>query len=425
MSKLFLLFFLTLLFGCNSEKVTTGIPAEWENQEAVFLTYTADPEDLLTTKSVHDDCDEFIKYIFPRIKIFVLIDSTDNQDSLRRIFESRKYNTANIQLVPIADLFSMGVARDYGPIIIKKEDGTRQLLQFDWNYIGANLLNPDTSWENWKNKRRDAYFKQMRNLLNMDIVKSSLLIEGGEIELNGKGTAMLVEAFTKPRNHKLNSTELDSLLKKTLNLKNIIWLKEGVAEDPSAIQSYVIHENIYGFGVGGHIDEFSRFANANTILLAQPDKSEAISDPVKKINFDRMKINFEILKNAKDQNGNNFTIVKVPIPDVLPNTFVIDTSKRQELQVSVIKKKNPHLKHGDSINFIPAVSYLNYVVLNEVVIIPKYWKVGLTENIRKKDEQVKTIFTQLFPDKEVIQLSPLGLNYAGGGFHCWTQQIPY
>ncbi len=416
--------FCFVLLSCNSARQNSTIPGDWEKQQAVFLTYTEDPDDSLTTKSVMDACNEFIEHVSKKLKVYLLISDNRDKDSLMNFFENQQYNTANIQLVPVKELFSMGVARDYGPIIIKNQNGTKSLLQFDWNYVGANLATPDTSWENWKNLTRNSYFQQMSQLLQMDIIRSDLMIEGGEIELNGKGTAMLVEAFTRPRNSHWTSYAFDSLLKKTLGLSTIIWLKEGVAEDPSSLQSYKIIDNTYGFGVGGHIDEFARFANSQTILLAFPDSAEAEPDPVKKINYQRMKTNYDILTAAKDQNGDRFKIIKIPMPEIVPNIFVIDTTRRQRLQISAIRRQNPPLNHGDSIYFIPAVSYLNYVLLNDLVIIPKYWKPGLSESCKRKDEAVKEIFRELFPNREVLQLNPLGLNYAGGGFHCWTQQIP-
>lgn len=414
----------SFLFSCNSKQQPAKVSGDWEKQEAVFFTYTDDPEDSLTTKNVLDASNDFIEVVSKKLKVYLLVSDTHDPDSLIHLFALKKYNTANIQIIPVKDLFSMGVTRDYGPIIIKNHDGTRSLLQFDWNYVGANLAKPDTSWENWKNATRDGYFKQMGKLLKMDIIRSDLMIEGGEIEMNGKGTAMLVEAFTKPRNPQLTADAFDSSLEKTLGLSNIIWLKEGIAEDASKVQSYKIFENTYGFGVGGHIDEFARFANSQTILLAFPDSAEAETDPIKKINYKRMKANYDILSVAKDHQGDLFTIVKIPMPDVIPDTFVVDTTRRQRIQIAAIRNQNPHLKHGDSFNFIPAVSYLNYVILNDLIIIPKYWKQGLPESWKRKDESVKKIFQEIFPDREVLQLNPLELNYVGGGFHCWTQQIP-
>lgn len=73
---------------------------------------------------------------------------------------------------------------------------------------------------------------------------------------------------------------------------------------------------------------------------------------------------------------------------------------------------------------MPAVSYLNYFLINKLLLIPKYWRPGFPESCKEKDNQVKEIFVGLFPDKKIVQINPWGLNYGGGGIHCWTQQIP-
>lgn len=298
-----------LLTHCTTKERGLTMPAEWERQEAILITYTEDPDDSLTSVAVRTACDDLIDVVADRMKVYVLIADYWNADSLKRSFSSRGYSTGNIELVKVKQLFSMGVARDYGPLVVKDGNGLRRLMKFNWDYVGADMLNPDTSWTNWKNNVRGIYFRQMSERLSMPVVESLLTIEGGEIELNGQGTALLVESFTKPRHPKMTGATFDSLLKTALGVSNIIWLKEGVAEDPSSMQSYAITRNIYGFGVGGHVDEFARFANANTILLAFPDSAEALVDPVKKINYDRMSVNYNILSKATDANGEAFEIV--------------------------------------------------------------------------------------------------------------------
>ena len=73
---------------------------------------------------------------------------------------------------------------------------------------------------------------------------------------------------------------------------------------------------------------------------------------------------------------------------------------------------------------VAAASYLNYLVTNEVVLIASYWEEGLPDSQREKDELALEIFQRLFPEREIIQLRPLGINYFGGGVHCATQQQP-
>jgi agmatine deiminase len=262
----------------------------------------------------------------------------------------------------------------------------------------------------------------MSQLLGIGILKNPLAIEGGEIELNGKGVALIADSFTRRRNPFISDKTFDSLLHISLGVTKLIRLREGLAEDPAPGKSR-LHGDLYGTGVGGHVDEFARFVNATTIFLAMPDSAESAHDPVKKLSYERMRINELILKDALDQEGKPFNIIHLPIPDVIPDEFVMDTSSFMH-PVASLHREYPELKNGDRIRFLPAVSYLNYVVLNDLVVIPSYWKPGFPEACKQKDEQVRALYARYFPGKTIIQLDPWGMNYGGGGFHCWTQQVP-
>jgi agmatine deiminase len=81
-------------------------------------------------------------------------------------------------------------------------------------------------------------------------------------------------------------------------------------------------------------------------------------------------------------------------------------------------------KVGDEIHWMPAVSYLNFVVTNGVVLVPMYWRQGLPEREREKDTVVRETLQRLFPDRRVVPINPLEVNRLGGGMHCITQQQP-
>ena len=140
-----------------------------------------------------------------------------------------------------------------------------------------------------------------------------------------------------------------------------------------------------------------------------------------------MLVNLNILSRSADQDGNPLTIVKIPVPDLNPDVYKLDSSsddiKTKRFSKWVLKKYK-QFKSGDIAYFLPASSYLNFLVTNEVVLIPKYWTAGLPESTRLKDDGIKKIFETYFPGKKIIQINPLALNLNGGGIHCWTQQIP-
>lgn len=398
------------------------LPAEWEKQEAVILTYSGDPDDLVTTEKVHRSTRSFIKAVSPHLKIYLLISVSHNKDSLLQLFRNEQSNLSNLELVAVPYLFSMGVARDYGPMITRDANGVRKLVQFEWDYVGADFIHPDTAWTRRKNLRRDRYFNQLSQLLGIGITKNPLAIEGGEIELNGKGVAIIADSFTRRRNPFISDKIFDSLLHASLGVTKLIRLREGIAEDPAPGQSR-LYGDLYGSGVGGHVDEFVRFVNPTTLFLAMPDSAEVTNDPVKKISYERMRVNEQLLMTARDQDEKPFTIIHIPVPDVVPDEFVMDTSSRMH-PVASLHREYPDLNNGDRIRFLPAVSYLNYVVLNDLVIIPAYWRPGFPATCKQEDEKVRALYARYFPGKKIIQLDPWGMNYGGGGFHCWTQQVP-
>ncbi len=49
---------------------------------------------------------------------------------------------------------------------------------------------------------------------------------------------------------------------------------------------------------------------------------------------------------------------------------------------------------------------------------------GRPEVFRQKDEAVKRIFQQVFPDRTLVQINPENVNLGGGGMHCIVQQMP-
>lgn len=337
--------FVMLLASKASDKVTNyQMPPDWYPQQGVFVNYSGPEKVDDISRNVHKVCQEIVKELSAVTKVYVHINEGVNQDSLRQLFSGKGIRMDSEELVQVYKLFSTGVPRDYGPIIVKDTAGNNKLLRFHWDYVGADFSNPDSLWGVKREEIRDRYFEQMSQLLKMEVIRSPVALEGGEIEVNGKGTAILVDSFNLKRNPSFFGEPFAKQLKKKLGIKKIIWLREGVVEDPPPGPRSKIGKNLYGYGVGGHIDEFARFANATTVLLAMPTRSETETDSLKKINFKRMQVNYDILKNSSDQDGKPLKIVFVPVPDVHPDTFVVDTS-RMDFPLSALANDFPEWDH--------------------------------------------------------------------------------
>ena len=72
----------------------------------------------------------------------------------------------------------------------------------------------------------------------------------------------------------------------------------------------------------------------------------------------------------------------------------------------------------------PALSYCNFLIINNLVLGQKYWQKGLPESMRKKDMRAQQILETVFPGRKVIMISTIALNILGGGIHCITKNIP-
>ncbi len=265
---------------------------------------------------------------------------------------------------------------------------------------------------------------QMAIVEGAKILKTNVIHEGGAIEVNGAGTLILCEATVLQRNPGLKKEYIETEVKRVLGVSNVIWMKQGLADDPLQFVRRIT-ANYVGGGTGGHTDEFVRFANENTILLAWVDEKEKKQNPINEMNYERMTENYNILKNAKDQDGKSFKIIKIPLPDLISKK-VIAREKIDSTEVTLdveISEFIPSEKPiaGDTLLRVPASSYMNYLVTNGLVLLPTYTHFGSS---KQKEDAVRKIFEDQFPGRKIIFIDAIMQNWSGGGIHCSTQQQP-
>ena len=267
---------LLFLSSCNQESENEFyLPAEWEPQTGVIVgglhDYAAFEMIVQLSKETQvysiflDSLEEFYRN--------KLVNAGANLDSIHLIPSSTEYNYAE---------------RD-GILFMKNKSGQKQIVNFEWNCYGWYFEPDYKNYLDGDKKKRKSYLANHLNTFKYPVIFSSMVNEGGAIETNGKGTILQVESVNMQRNPKMNKAAQEAELKRILNAKKVIWLKEGAAEDPFGWGT-LIAENYFGIGVKGHLDEFCRFVNENTILISFPDSLEAAHDPVKHITLERMKV---------------------------------------------------------------------------------------------------------------------------------------
>lgn len=253
--------------------------------------------------------------------------------------------------------------RDSGPIIVKN-GSKREALNFNFN-----------GWAKYKNYRLDRIVPEtVASFLNIPLTQVSfhgkpVVLEGGAIDVNGKGTLLtseecLMDQKTQVRNPGFSKADYEAIFKEYLGVTNVIWLGDGITGDDTH----------------GHIDDLARFVNEDTIITVVE------SDP-KDSNYKALQDNLIRLQNAKLENGKAPKVVCLPMP---------------------------HKLEFDGLR-LPA-SYANFLILNKSVLVPVFND--------PRDREALNIIAECFPDRTVIPISAIDLIWGFGTLHCLSQQIP-
>ena len=175
--------------------------------------------------------------------------------------------------------------------------------------------------------------------------------------------------------------------------------------------------------VGGHTDEFVRFVDEDTVLLAEVTSAEAALDPIAAEARSRLEAARAIIDAATTHEGNNIEIIRVPAADLLYKQMGPGDSTYDYI-TSLTFDDSSTIATGAPVTTVLATSYMNYVIANDVILMPAYWKTGRPASILTKDNQMEAALEAAFPTRTVVRINPEALNAGGGGLHCITQQQP-
>ena len=420
---------LCALIACSKPSETFYMPAEWEPHDAIWLGW----ED--THLFYHPVVTDIINKLTPHVQVKIAASSDSLLQVAKTILFKNGIDSTKVTFYTLAgDRYWI---RDHGAAFLVNEKGELGVADFEWSAYGT----PGWIKEKYDNNTDSLdkyYIRRLPKINRTGRVDSLMAVyegariqkvrvkhEGGAIEVNGKGTLILCEATVFQRNPELSKADIETEFKNGLGVTNIIWMKKGLADDPQHFFRRIV-DNYVGGGTGGHTDEFVRFANPTTVLLAWVSEEEKDLNPINKMNYERMKENFEILSQSKDQDGNSLNIIKVPLPDLIVKKVIArkyldsERSNSFDVQPSDFKASEaPQL--GDTLLRVPAASYMNYLVTNGVVILPSYIQMGSSKT---NEQRVREIFQQQFPGREIIFIDAMPINWQGGGIHCSTQQQP-
>jgi agmatine deiminase len=396
------------------EEITYKLTPEYEPNESIWLLYpNVNHKKGLENANVTA---EIIKNLLPTNKVVLVCAS----DSMKTVAYKKlgKEMTENTNFKSMILPFQEFWARDMGPLFVKNQKGALAMADFNfnaWDYGDSSdvLIQKDEKLD-----------ENIAKKFNLPLISSNMTHEGGDHEMNSQGVLMVVKAVEKQRNPNMSLEMMEVELKRLLGAKKILWLEEGVLEDESTFSGPLRGKNsemIYtALTTNGHIDEFARFVNDSTILLADVDAADLFfNDPIAIENKKRLDKNYEILHKARNINGKYFKIIRIPLP-----VSIVGRMEPGDPVYDIIAEMKfvdgPNFPKGKAIKVIAAASYCNFLIANEVVIAPKYFKKGDSIDVQQRDETAKQVLQSVFPNKKIVMIDALSLNLGGGGIHCIT-----
>lgn len=369
-----------VIFSCSTAKKAESFyhPADFEPSASTCFVWTTDFYEIVP---------KLAGIISQKDKVTLFIKENANQENIKLILEKYDSNLENIDFFPLNWIPANAWLRDFGPAYLVSDQGKRKLVNFLYF------------------RRRLKFVDQIAEKQNIPLIQIPLNSTGGSREVNGKGTAILVESHELLENKPKSKEVIEAELKNALHLKKVIWLKQGIPQDDGQFTG-PIFEDIYPNGVNGHVDEFCRFADAGTVLISSVLDAEAASHPILADAKKRLDENYRILMESADQDGNKLNVIQVPYAPLL-----------------IFEQRTPQGKRKTA----AVTSYMNFMVTNSLVILPSYLDMADDSNreaFQAKENEVIRIFQEVFPSKEIIPVSAYDLNRFSGGFHCISINKP-
>lgn len=332
------------------------MPAEWEPHDAVWISWPHNKNTFKNLQAVEEAYFTFIQEILPSEKIGLFIPTAALHRKIRTRLRDAQVDLSRISLHTTE--FSDVWIRDYGPTFVVNHALNRAaMVRWNFNAWGGK----------YEDQLNDGRIPSIMNRwLEFPQFVPGIVLEGGSVDVNGRGTVLTTRSclLNPNRNPSLSEEQIEGFLKEYLGVVKVIWLNDGIVGDDT----------------DGHIDDIARFVAPSTVVCAyETDTGDA--------NYRALQENYEILKQSCNQDGVPLTVVKLPMP-----AQVVSDDER-----------------------FPA-SYTNFYIGNTVVIVPVFND--------PNDEKAVRILQDLFPGRKVIGIDARAMVEGYGTFHCATQQQP-
>jgi agmatine deiminase len=411
--------------GTQSAKVDKYyMPAEFEPLASIWLS--APVIDYKHDLSMLGVQAEMIKEILPTTtKVDYAYNDLNDVNKLKAALLSRGVTPAAIDTaiafhpVTHGDLW----IRDTGGTFMKNKKGGYQVVDFDFDAYRMKGYVDATTYAGYQLDNDVSYGTGAAK--GASVVSSALITEGGNLHFNGKGTVIALKKSLLASNPGLTLAQIEAELKRVFNLRKVIFLNENTATDGHPVlesPKLVNGEPYFNLGVW-HADEMVAWVDPHTVILPEVPASELTSgNPFTLKTHQALEDAYQVLSNATDQDGQPLTVLRAPEPSP-----IVVTLTPQDVMYNFLKGLNG-ITHfptdGSPIKFVLAAGYMNYVVTNDVVLIPRFHKGDREASLADKDKAFKELIQRAYPTRKVVQIDADAITVAGGGMHCITQQVP-
>jgi agmatine deiminase len=339
-----------------------AMPAEWAPHDATWLAWPHNVRDwpgkFAPIPWVYA---EIVRNVARGETVRLLVNDPAHEAKARAVLRRAGVDLARVE----ARRFRTDRAwtRDAGPIFVL-EGGAKAIARFRF-----------TGWAKYPNHRHDDRIpERAAKALGVPLRPvrhrgREVVLEGGAIDLNGRGTILtteecLLHPAVQVRNPGFGRADYEAVFADALGAPNAIWLGRGIEGDDTH----------------GHVDDLARFVGPRTIVLCrEPDGRDANHRPLEE--------NRERLEGARLEDGSRPEVVFLPMP-------------------------RPVLFDGQR---LPA-SYANFYVSNAAVLVPTFDDPA--------DRVALGTIADLFPGRDVVGIHALDLVWGLGTLHCLSQQEP-
>lgn len=342
-----------------------SFPPEWYPHRATWISWPR-PEGISFPGKYHEAIEDIAGLIGVLVTLEDVHLNVPNDNYERIVGDFLKARRISLRRVFFHHIpTNEAWARDHGPaFVLRTRRGRTEAAIVDWGFNAWGGKYPP--WD-----ADDNVPTRIAEALELPVFYPGIVMEGGAVDFNGAGTVMTTTSclLNKNRNPGLSKTRIERYLKDYYGQKHVIWLGEGIAGDDT----------------DGHIDDLARFIDARTIAIAIESNKR---DP----NYAILQKARRALDRLRDQDGEPFTIVELPMP-------------------------RPIAYEGQR---VPA-TYVNFYFAgqerNRALLVPTFGQ-------RDRDRQAMAILRAHLPTHDVIGVDCRKLIWGLGAIHCFTQQQP-